>query len=113
MGIHRKTCVVSREINLSGSEISILKTLGLTGVATPGTALLERINEMETGELIDTLDGLLTMGYVLSNRVNIRTAEDIQKALFRVNSSYLRELREVIHPARRQQREQRERRRRS
>jgi len=104
---------VSREINLSGGEITILKTLGLTGVATPGSALLERLNEMEAAEIIDTLDGLLTTGYVLSNRVNVRTVEDVQRALFRVNSSYLRELREIIHPTRRSQREQRERRRRA
>lgn len=104
---------MSRDINLSGGEITILKTLGLTGVATPGTVLLERLNEMEAGEFIDTLDGLLVMGYVLSNRVNVRTIEDIQRSLFRVNSSYLRELREVIHPTRRAQREQRERRRRA
>ena len=104
---------MSREINLSGGEITILKTLGLTGVATPGSALLERLNEMEAAEIIDTLDGLLTTGYVLSNRVNVRTVEDVQRALFRVNSSYLRELREIIHPPRRSQREQRERRRRA
>lgn len=103
---------MSHEINLSGGEITVLKTLGLTGVATPGAALLERLNEMEPAELLDTLDGLLMTGYVLSNRVNIRTTEDVQRALFRVNSSYLRELREVIHPTRRSQREQRERRRR-
>jgi hypothetical protein len=103
---------VSREINLSGGEITLLKTLGLSGAAMPGSALLERMAELEAGELIDTLDGLLTMGYVLANRVNIRTAEDVGRAMFRVNQSYARELREALHPGHRGSHEQRRRRRR-
>jgi hypothetical protein len=104
---------VSREINLNGGEITILKTIGLSGEAMAGKVLIERADELEAGELIDTLDGLLTMGYVLSNRPNIRSAEDIERAFFRVNPSYAKELRDVLQPARRQAREQRERRRRS
>jgi len=78
----------------------------------PGSALLERMAELEAGELIDTLAGLLTMGYVLANRVNIRTAEDVGRAMFRVNQSYARDLREALHPGRRESHEQRRRRRR-
>lgn len=104
---------MAREIHLSGGEISILKTIGLSGIPLLGKALTERVEEMEAGEIIDTLNGLLAMGYVLSNRVNIRSVEDVERAFFRVNPSYLRELRDVVHPARRQARNQRERRRRS
>jgi hypothetical protein len=104
---------VSHEINLSGGEITILKTIGLSGAAMAGKVLVERADDLETSELIDTLDGLLTMGYVLSNRPNIRSAEDVGRAFFRVNPSYAKELRDVMQPARRQAREQRERRRRS
>lgn len=104
---------MSHEINLSGGEITLLKTIGLSGAAMAGKVLVERADELEAGELIDTLDGLVTMGYVLSNRPNVRSAEDIQRAFFRVNPSYIKELRDVLHPARRQAREQRERRRRS
>jgi hypothetical protein len=70
------------------------------------------MEELEAGELIDTLDGLMTMGYVLANRVNIRTAEDVGRAMFRVNQSYARELREALHPGHREPNEQRRRRRR-
>ena len=110
--IRAKNSGVSREINLSGGEITLLKTLGLSGAAVPGSALLERMAELETGELIDTLDGLLAMGYVVANRVNIRTAEDLGRAMFRVNQSYARELREALHPRQRESHEQRRRRRR-
>ena len=109
--IRAKNSGVSREINLSGGEITLLKTLGLSGAAVPGSALLERMAELETGEVIDTLGGLLTMGYVLANRVNIRTAEDIGRAMFRVNQSYARELREALHPGHRESHERRRRRR--
>jgi hypothetical protein len=104
---------VSHGINLSGGEITILKTIGLSGAAMAGKVLVERADDLETSELIDTLDGLLTMGYVLSNRPNIRSTEDLGRAFFRVNPSYAKELRDVMQPARRQAREQRERRRRS
>jgi hypothetical protein len=104
---------VSREINLSGGEITLLKTLGLSGASMPGSTLLERMAELEAGELIDTLDGLLTMGYVLANRLNIRTVEDVGRAMFRVNQSYAKELREALHPSHRESHEQRRRRRRS
>jgi len=77
-----------------------------------GSALLERMEELEAGELIDTLGGLLTMGYVLANRVNIRTAEDVGRSMFRVNQSYARELRDALHPGHRESHEQRRRRRR-
>ena len=103
---------MSRDINLSGGEITLLKTLGLSGAPVPGSALLERMEELEAGELIDTLDGLMTMGYVLANRVNIRTAEDVGRTMFRVNQSYARELREALHPGQRESREERRRRRR-
>jgi hypothetical protein len=102
---------VSRELKLDGGEITILKTLGLTGAPTPGKILVERSHEMETGELIDTLEGLISMGYVLSSKVNVRTVADLEGAFFRVNPSYSRELRESIHPSRAREMTTRRRRR--
>ena len=103
---------MSREINLNGGEITILKTLGLSGAPVAGKIFLEQMEEMEPGELIDTLSGLLSMGYILSNRVYVRTMEDIERAFFHVNPSYASDLRDVLHPARKRAREQRVRRRR-
>jgi hypothetical protein len=102
---------VSRELNLDGGEITVLKTLGLTGAPMPGKFLIQRAHEMETGELIDTLEGLVSMGYVLSSKVNVRTIEDIEHAFFRVNPSYSHALRESIHPSRTRETTQRRRRR--
>jgi hypothetical protein len=102
---------VSRELHLDGGEISLLKTLGLTGSPMPGKFLVERTHEMETGEFIDTLQGLISMGYVLSSRVNVHTIADVEHAFFRVNPSYSHALRESIHPSRTQETTQRRRRR--
>jgi hypothetical protein len=47
-----------REINLSGGEITILKTMGLWGTPTCGKLLVERIGDMEKAEFLDELNGL-------------------------------------------------------
>jgi len=100
-----------REINLSGSEISLLKTLGLSGTPTHGKLLVEKIGEMEQAEFLDDLSGLISQGYVLSDKVNVRTMEDVERGVFRVNASYARDLKDALHPGRRREREPRRRRR--
>jgi hypothetical protein len=85
--------------------------LGLSGTPTYGKLLIEKIGEMEAAEFLDELDGLISLGYVLSDKVNVRTMEDVERTLFRVNPSYARELKDAIHPGRRREREPRRRRR--
>ncbi|MGI9114740.1 MAG: hypothetical protein DLM52_08360 [Chthoniobacterales bacterium] len=102
---------MARELNLDGGEITLLKALGLTGAPMAGKFLLERTHEMESGELIDTLGGLIAMGYVLSSKVNVRTIADLEHAFFRVNPSYAHDLRDSIHPSRSREAPQRRRRR--
>ena len=92
-----------REINLSGSEISLLKTMGLSGAPTFGKVLVERIGEMETAEFLDELNGLIQLGYVLSDKVNLRTMEHVERSVFRVNASYARDLRDAIQPGHRRE----------
>lgn len=104
---------MKREINLSGGEITLLKTLGLTGTATPGKQLKESIGEMETAEFLDELNGLIMLGYVLSSKVNISSMEDVERSFFRVNASYARDLRDAISPSRGREDRSRRRRRRS
>src|SRR5689334_18741185 len=100
-----------KDIKLSGGDITMIKTLGLSGSATSGKMLVERSNQMETAEFLDTLNGLLTMGFVLSNKVNISKMEDVERAAFRVNPSYSRDLKEAMRPTRRNDDDRRRRRR--
>jgi hypothetical protein len=101
---------VEREIKFDGGEISILKALGLSGSPMAGKMLLERVGEMEVAELADSLKGLITLGYVLSTKVNLQTEDDINRAAFRVNPSYSRDLRDALRPGGRR-RDERQRRR--
>ena len=101
---------MQREINLSGGEISLLKAMGLSGSPVFGRLLVEKVGEMETAEFLDDLNGLISLGYVLADKVNVRTMEDVERTVFRVNASYARDLRDAIHPGRRREPERRRRR---
>lgn len=103
---------MGREIKLDGGEITLLKKIGLSGAQLNGKQLIDRIEEMETGEFLDTLGGLLDQGYVLSNKVNIRLMEDVEKAFFRVNAAYAKDLQDAVNPSRRRERERAQRSRR-
>ena len=98
-----------REINLSGGEITFLKTMGLSGAPTFGKLLIERIGEMEAAEFLDELNGLISLGYVLSDKVILRSMEDVERSVFRVNASYARDLRDAIQPGRRREQTRRRR----
>ncbi len=102
---------MASEINLSGGEVMILKTLGLSGTPMAGSILLER-NDTEAAEFIDTLGGLIAQDYVLANKLSVRTKEDIERAFFRVNPMHSSDLRDCLNPARRRAREDRDQRRR-
>jgi len=110
--IRAKNCGVGREIQLSGGEITILKAIGLTGAGVGGKFLLDRIEEVEAGEFIDTIQGLLAMGYLLASKVNIKTLEDVERASFRVNPSYAHDLKDALDPYRRREQDKQRRRRR-
>ena len=99
-----------REINLSGGEITLLKSLGLSGTPTYGKLLAEKIGDMEQSEFLDDLTGLIALGYILADKVNIRTIEDVEHAVLRVNSSYARDLKDALHPGRREPERRRRRR---
>ena len=74
--------------------------------------MLDRIEEVEAGEFIDTLDGLLAMGYLLATKVNIKTLEDVERTSFRVNPSYAHDLKVALDPSRRREAQKQRRRRR-
>jgi hypothetical protein len=100
-----------REIHLSGGEITLLKTLGLSGTPFQGKLLVDHVAEMEQAEFLDDLVGLIELGYVLADKVNIRTMDDVERSTLRVNSSYARDLKDALHPGRRKEPERRRRRR--
>lgn len=104
---------MARDIRLDGGEISLLKKIGLSGSQVYGKILLDRVEGMETAELLDTLNGLIDQGYVLSNKVNIRLVEDAEKAFFRVNAAYAKDLRDAVNPSAKRERERAHRQRRS
>ncbi|HEY4282659.1 MAG TPA: hypothetical protein VGM62_06295, partial [Chthoniobacterales bacterium] len=66
--------------------------------------------EMEKAELLDILSGLISLGYVMSSKVNVTHIEDVERSSFRVNPSYSRDLRDALKPGGRQQKERRPRR---
>ena len=103
---------MQREIKLDGGEITVLKTLGLSGSQMYGKLLIDHLKEMETAEFIDTLNGLISLGYVLSNKVNLRMREDVERAFFRVNPGYAHDLRDALNPGRKREQEKPRRRRR-
>jgi len=103
---------MQREIKLDGGEITILKTIGFSGSPIPGRVLHERAGDMEVAEFLDTLQGLLALDYIRSNKVNVRTIEDVDSAFFRINATYARDLRDATVPGGRKREEERPRRRR-
>ena len=103
---------MEREIKLDGGEITILKALGLSGTPMNGRMLIQRVGRMESAELVDTLTGLIALGYVLSSKVNVNNKEDAERSSFRVNSSYSRELRDALKGGKRRREEPPPRRRR-
>jgi len=103
---------MSTEITLNGGEITLLKQIGLSGGQIYGKILVGRIDKADAAEFLDTLLGLIDQGYVLSNRVNIRLLEDVERAFFRVNAAHIVELRDAVHPSRKRERERQQTRRR-
>jgi hypothetical protein len=88
----------AHEINLDGSEISIIKAIGLSGGGMDGKTLLERMPELVPAELCDAIQGLVAMGYIDCDRGSLHSTEELEKANFHVNSGYAHELKNAINP---------------
>jgi hypothetical protein len=87
-----------REIQLDGGEVSMVKAIGVGGGTMSGDELVERVVGMESAEFIDTLQGLIMMGYVNSDRQSFHSLDDVKSAHFHVNSGYAKALREAVDP---------------
>jgi hypothetical protein len=88
----------------------MLKGLGLSGTPVHGKMFVDRMKEMAHAEFLDTLGGLIDMGFVLTSKVNVMKIEEAERSSFRVNPQYARDLKDAMRPQGR--REERERRRR-
>jgi hypothetical protein len=87
-----------REVNLDGTETSIIKAIGIGGGEISGATLMERCPELAEAELIDTLKGLMSLGYVDADRNSFYKKEELESNVFRVNSGYSKELKDALNP---------------
>lgn len=88
-----------REINLDGGEITIIKALGMSSSEMLGEDLLAKISsELVGAEVIDTIKGLMDMGYVDADKTGFYKIDDMKPLYFRINSGYAKDLREAIDP---------------
>jgi len=88
-----------REINLDGGEISVIKALGVGSGEMNGEDLMTRLGgDLVPAELMDTLKGLMMMGYVEADKSSFYNTEDLKVVHFRVNSGYSKDLREALNP---------------
>ena len=86
------------EIHLDGGEVTVLKAIGLGGTIVNGETLLERVHGLEEAEIMDTLRGLIMLGYLMSDKRSLYDLKDVTIANFHVNSGYARELKEALDP---------------
>ncbi len=90
--------MASREINLDGTEISVIKALGFGSSDTIGSDLIERCADLPIAELIDCVQGLMSIGYVTADKSGFYKKEDMERVYFRVNSGYMKDLRDALDP---------------
>lgn len=86
------------DVNLSGSETMVIKALGLSGNPMPGTNLKGQLPEFGEAELLDALQALMAVGYVVADSEGLSSASDVLHTTFRVNTSYARDLRDALYP---------------
>jgi hypothetical protein len=89
-----------RDINLDGGEISVIKALGLSGSDMNGADLMKKVPDQEPVELIETLHGLINVGYVECDGGALHDVETFKHYIFRVNPGYAKDLRDALNPQR-------------
>ena len=90
--------MAKNDIQLDGGEITIIKALGLTGGEISGEELMVRVPELMEAELIDSIKGLIMMGYVVADRQAFYNKEGLQQTKFYVNSGYSKDLKDAMDP---------------
>jgi hypothetical protein len=91
--------MASREINLDGGEVSIIKALGMSSTEMLGSDLLERVSmDLAGAEVLDVIKGLMAMGYVDADKSGFYSVDDMKQLYFRINSGYSKDLRDSLAP---------------
>ena len=85
-------------INLDGTETTIIKALGLMGSECDGGTLFDRCKGLDGADFIDTLKGLMDVGFVDGDSPVFYSLDEIEKLKFRVNPGYLKDIREALDP---------------
>ena len=98
---------MSLEIHLDGGEIQMIKAIGIGGSNISGETLVDRVNGMEESDFLDTLHGLITMGYIMADKQSMHNYDDVKRAEFHINSGYSKALKEAIDPRFRPQKKSR------
>ncbi|MEO6787429.1 MAG: hypothetical protein ABI318_14960 [Chthoniobacteraceae bacterium] len=88
---------MGREIQLDGTEISVVKALGIGGGEIDGGTLIERCSDLEIAELIDTVRGLIMQGFVEADSNSFYNEEEMEDVNFRVNSGYAKDLKDALN----------------
>jgi hypothetical protein len=93
----------SREINLDGGEVSVIKALGMSSSEMTGEDLIARVSaDLVEAEVIDTIKGLMDMGYVDADKSGFYSVDDLKDVHFRINSGWAKDLRDALHPQQQQ-----------
>jgi hypothetical protein len=89
----------NREITLDGGEISIIKALGASSSETLGEDLIDKVSiDLAPAEVIDTIKGLMALGYVDADKSGFYSVDDLKPIYFRINSGYAKDLRDALDP---------------
>src|SRR5688572_9733143 len=89
---------MSREIQLDGLEVTLIKCLGIGNGDMEGSVMLERLQDLEFPEVADALRSLMSLGYVDGDSDCFHNREDFEKLHFRVNPGYAKDLRDALDP---------------
>ena len=88
-----------REIKLTGREATVIRHLGFAG-GMSGEELFERAR-LEPEDLVDVLNGLLSVGYVENNPYAEPTSlETFRAAEWETNPSFVQELKNALRRSR-------------
>jgi hypothetical protein len=101
---------MAREIQLDGAEVTVIKCIGIGAGDMEGSILAERCAELDFNELVDTLKGLMDLGYIDGDSDCFHNPKEFEKVHFRVNPGYAKDLKEALDPTPQQKQSKRVRR---
>ncbi len=90
------TTTMGREIQLDGTETSVVKAIGIGSSEVDGETLIERCQDLDIAELIDAVRGLIMQGFVEADSSSFYNAKEMADVNFRVNTGYAKDLKEAI-----------------